>query len=489
MSQLIEAFTGGFYKEISPTLAADVAINVMPDTRAVEGSAKTRWLLGTPGLKLFGAAGGGGCRGWFTQDTLTLVTIGGTLYNVDVAAATFTSLGSIANNGEPVSYASNGQGGDQVGIVGGNELKILDTATMTLSAAIVLPFSGPVQIGFMDAYFLINQRNSPVFWFSALEDGTTWDALDFITRFATSDNIVGLATTQDRIWAWGTQTTTLFYNSGDADTPFLPYPGTTTQIGLVNPWVWSRRGDVFTWLAQSAELNRQIVRASGVPTPQVISTPPIEAWLKACLTHVTTESLAYADVGHGFTAFTAPSSPDDVQTYVYDENEQLWHARAGWNVTTGRYTRWRARGVCQVGGLVLVGDYDTGDVYTLDDATYTDNGVPLIRDRIMGYPSAENEWFFLEQVELGAQVGIGLVSGQGSAPVADLYISRNAGQTWISAGAGALGAIGEYLTRVIWRRLGRTRQDRFLIRVRQSDPIPVAWFGLWFLSTNGDGRL
>jgi hypothetical protein len=463
---LLDAFVGGMYKAVSPTLAADVAVNVYPETRRVDGSAKERWLLGTPGLKLFATASDVSCRGWFSEDDLTLVTVGGTLYSVDVAAATLTSLGTIANNGEPVSYASNGQG-----------------------VAIVLPFSGPVTIAFMQAYFLINQRNSPVFWFSALEDGTTWDALDFVTRSNTSDNLVALAATQDRVWTWGTESTTLFYNSGDADTPFLPYPGTTTHIGLVNPWVWARRADVFTWLAPSGDEQLRIVKASGVPTPTSVSTPPIEAWLKACPSLDSCEVISYADPGHGFTAFTAPMSPDDVQTYVWDDYEQLWHARAGWDVTAGAFLRWRPRGVCQVGGLVLVGDYSTGALYTLDAATYTDIGVPLVRDRVMPYPASDNQWLFLDQVELGAQVGIGLVSGQGSAPVADLYISRNAGQTWLSAGAGALGEIGNYLARVIWRRLGRVRMDRFLIRVRQSDPVPVAWFGLWLRSSGGTGTL
>ena len=193
---LLEEFNGGAYQALSPTLAADMAINIFAETRRVEGAKKTRWTLGTPGLKFFATGSGVECRGWFSQDGRTVVVIGENIYEATIATATLTLLGTIPDNGEPVSFASNGQGGDQIAIVGGDELKIFDTSTNTLSAAIALPFTGPVMIVFLDAYFLINQRNSPIIWFSALEDGTSWDALDFIARSGTSDNVVGIGVSQ-----------------------------------------------------------------------------------------------------------------------------------------------------------------------------------------------------------------------------------------------------------------------------------------------------
>lgn len=486
---LLKAFTGGTYRALSPTLGADLAINVFQETRRTEGSAKTKWLLGTPGLKSFIAGTGNGCRGSFTFDGLALTVIDSTLYRVDLGAQVKTSLGTIADNGEPVSFSSNGKGGNQIAIVGGGQIKILNTVTLTLSAAVTLPFTDPVMIGFLDGYFLANQRGTPTIWFSALEDGTTWDALDFIARSGSADNVVGIGVAQDRVWAFGTQTTTLFYDSGDADTPFLPYPGTVTQIGCASPWAIALRNDLFTWLAQDKDGNYSVVKASGVPSPKTVSTPPIELWLRQCADVTQTRVLAYQTEGHAFVALTCPSSPDDVQTYVWDDTEGEWHARAGWNATTGRFTRWRAQGVMQGNGLIVVGDYTTGDLYALDLETYADNGAPLIAVRRMPYVSDENQWMFIDQIELGAHVGVGLVTGQGAAPVADLKISRDAAKTWIPAGAASLGALGAYATRAIWRRLGRVRMDRLVIEVSQSDPVRRAWIGLWLRSTAGTGQL
>jgi hypothetical protein len=71
----------------------------------------------------------------------------------------------------------------------------------------------------------------------------------------------------------------------------------------------------------------------------------------------------------------------------------------------------------------------------------------------------------------------------------ELWISRDAAQTWISAGAATIGAVGQYLARAIWRRLGRVRMDRLVLKVRQTDPVPCAWLGLHLRSTSGTGLL
>lgn len=486
---LLDVFVGGAYAAASATVAADAAVNVFPETRRVDGSKKVRWLLGTPGRKPFASGAGGGCRGWFSQDGLTLTVTGECLYRVNTTTGVLTLLGTIPDNGEPVSFASNGQGGDQVAIVGGNILKILNTRTHTLSNVITLPFVGPVMVVFLDAYFLINQRDSPIIWFSGLEDGTSWDALDFIARSGTSDAVIGIGVSQNRLWTFGSRTSGLFYNSGDADTPFLPYPGTTTQIGSVTPWAIARRNDVFTWLAQDGTGTPRIVRASGGPAATPVSTPPIDAWLARCSSLASAEMLTYQQAGHTFVAITCPDSPDDVQTYVWDDTEELWHARAGRDSQTGRYTRWGARGCAHVDGSVFVGDATTPGLYTLDLETYTDAGAPLVRERIMPYVSDETQWLFLDQVELVGQVGVGLATGQGSAPVVELRVSRDAAHTWISAGWASLGAMGASTARAIWRRLGRVRMDRLVLAVRQTDPVPCTWAGLALRSTAGSGQL
>ncbi len=163
--------------------------------------------------------------------------------------------------------------------------------------------------------------------------------------------------------------------------------------------------------------------------------------------------------------------------------------RAGWNSTTGQYTRWAARGTTATGNTILTGDYNSGNVYTLDLTTYQDNGGILRRERIAPYGGAENQWAFIGPIELGMQAGQGVTVS--SATSTELLISRDGAQTWISAGFGALGVVGNYLARCIWsQRPFRARTDRLVLRTIQTDNAPCVWGpGMWLTEVKGSGQL
>lgn len=480
------SFVGGFYVTRSTTFAADQAVNIYRETRQAEGSPKKTTFFGTPGCKLeTSVAANTGNRGWFSQDGRTWTVIAATLY--ELMAGVLTEIDTIPDDGLPVFFASNGLAGNQLGISGGGAITVLDLVTGAVATA-VLPFPDPVMLVFQDGYALANQRETPIVWFSALEDMLTWDALDFITRSGTSDNVVGLGVSKDRVRFFGSKTTTDYYDSGDIDTPFLPYSGTTSQGGLVSPYLLNVYRDVFYWVSSASRGQYKVVAGSDT-AGQPISTPPIETWLAGATTLADARNLLYEQEGHVFFLITAPSSPDAIQTYGFDAIEKDWHARAGWDAETGVYTAWRAAGTTTVNGAVYVGDAANGRVYTLDLNTYDDNGAILRRERTAPYLSAENQWIFLDQFELGMQAGVGLSAGQGQAPVATLEISRDNAQTWVSAGAASLGAIGAYGARAIWRRLGRSRADRLVLRVTQTDPVKTAWIGAWLRTSTGSGQL
>ena len=490
-----QEFSGGFYQALAPVLAADEAVNIYTETRQVPGSAKQIFTLGTPGLKRFTTVATTGNRGWFSQDGRTFTVVGGRLYEVNVELVTTTDRGAIADDGLPVFFTSNGAGGDQLGIVAGGQLKVLDLGTNVLSAAISLPFSNPVMITFLDGYGLINEEDTPIVWFSALEDLTTWDALDFFTRSNTSDNIVGIAAVKDRVACLGSKTTTWFYDSGDADTPFVPYPGTTIQTGLLRPGCLGAYDDALFFVAQS---DRGQIRVAELTDTQVrtISTPPIDLFLAESTSWTDCELLIYHQAGHSFVALTLPSSPRDLQTACYDITEGLWHFRAGYDSTAGTFTRWHARGCAVEDTTVFVGDYNSGDLYTLDLAQYEDDAEDnttrvLKRQRAAPYASAMPQWLFINAIQLLAQAGVGLSgSGQGSNPMVQLEISRDGAQTWVDCGLAGLGALGQYATRTMWRKLGRVRADLFVVRITQTDPVQTAWGpGLYMDLESGTGQL
>jgi hypothetical protein len=465
-------------------------MNLMPITLDSATNAKKGMLLSTPGLKPLLSTATAPCRGLFSEDGRTWAVLGPTLYELTLDTPTATSRGTIPDDGQPVSFASNGRGGEQLAMVGNGALYTLDLDTNTFAGPIVTPnTNAAVCTGFLDGYFFLLEADTVKVWFSALEDGSSWDALDYFARSQTSDNYVGLAIVKDRIWAFGSATTDILYNSGDADTPFVPYPGAVLFEGLVGPWAWTTDGKALYWCAQNAQGRARFVAAVEGQV-QAISTDAIDFALTQATDLTDVEALGYWQEGHFFAIWTVPTAGNCGRTFAFDSKEQLWHERGSYDALLGVFYRWRVRRICSTAQGLICGDYATSDLYQLDLDTFTENGAMIRRVRRAPYLSGDAQIAFVDQVELGAQVGIGLSSGQGLAPTVLARVSRDGAMTWTPTVSATLGAMGQYGTRAVWRRLGRVRLDRFVLEVSITDPVRVAFGpGLQLRLTQGNGQL
>jgi hypothetical protein len=340
----------------------------------------------------------------------------------------------------------------------------------------------------MDGYFVLQELNTIRFWFSHLEDGTLWDALDFVSRSTASDAIAATVCANSRVWVFGTETTEAYEDVGDADNPFQPIKGSLFQIGLAAPDSLSLGLSTFRWLGKSATSGAAVYRLDGYNGTRV-STHAIESALTTARRLDDAEGLTYMQDGHLFYALTLPSIGEAGDTVVLDETEHQWHHRRAWNPTIGREEAWRVRGHAFTGRVHVVGSRDSGAVWALDLTTYDDDGAILRARRRAPYLGSENSYAAIDAFELGTEPGLGLESGQGSAPMAELFVSRDGAKTWISAGIAALGARGHYGDRTVWTQLGQARLDRLVFEVVITDPIKrVLGPGAWITATPGRAR-
>lgn len=461
-------------------------MNLYRSTVESEGAAKTAYLLGTPGLRSLGTVATSGCRGTFTQDGRTWTVIGAVLYELTFDQFVATARGPIVDDGLPVSMVSNGDGGQQLAIVGGGQLKIFDLVTNVLSAAIVLPLTQPpVMIGYLDGYFVISEALSPILWFSAIEDGESWDALDFFTRSTASDFVVAMACANNRVWVFGSETSEAYEDVGDADNPFQPIKGSLFQIGCAAAWSVSVGVNTMRWVGRSSRGGAVVYRLDGYAGTR-ISTHAIETRLGDAATLTDAEALTYEQDGHLHYALTCPSMGVAGETIVLDETEHEWHDRSAWNATRGREEMWRVRGHAYVGQTHVVGSWDSGSIWALDLNTFDDDGAILRASRRAPYLGAENAWATIDAFELGVENGVGLNSGQGSDPQIELRVSKDGAKTWWSAGNASLGPMGNYDDRTFWTRLGQARIDRLVLEVVITDAVKrVIGPGAWIRATPG----
>jgi hypothetical protein len=488
---LFAAFCGGGHTERSPAIDAEQTVNLIPITVKVAGAAKTKYLLGAPGLRSLGVLATLPGRGTYTQDGRTWTVSGDQLYELTLdpitgAILAATARGTILNDGRLVSWASNGDGGSQLAISGGGQLKILNLVTNILTAAIVLPLTNAAgRLGFIDGYFILHERNSLRFWFCAIENGLLWDALDFVTRSTASDHIVTTVCANSRVWLFGSQTTEAYEDTGDADNPFQPIKGSLFEIGCGAEWSVSIGVATIRWLGQSDRSSAGVYRLDGYAGTR-ISSDAEDARLATATTLSDAEAITYEQDGHLFYALTCPSLGDGGTTLCVDEAEQAWHDRSAWNTALAREDAWRARGHICVGTRHIVGSRDSGSVWALELTTYDDDGAILRARRRAPYLGAENNYATIDRFELGTEPGVGLASGQGSDPRAELRVSKDMAKTWWSKGTARLGAMGQYGVGVFWTRLGRARVDRLVLEVIITDPVKrVIGPGAWIQATPG----
>ena len=113
-------FIGGSYRSASKIADDSVTMNFYPEIMESPGAKSQMVLYPTPGVTAFTTAGTQNpVRGLWSQDGRTLAAFGGTLYEL-LADGTKIDRGTIANDGSPVTFSTNGDGGGEVFITSGD---------------------------------------------------------------------------------------------------------------------------------------------------------------------------------------------------------------------------------------------------------------------------------------------------------------------------------------------------------------------------------
>jgi hypothetical protein len=346
-------------------------------------------------------------------------------------------------------------------------------------------FEGAVNVGYLDGYFVYNQPNSQIVWITSLLDGLSVDPLDFASAEGSPDGLVSLIVDHRELWLFGTDSTEVWYDSGEADFPLTRIQGAFNEIGCVAPYSVAKLDNGIFWLGADARGQGIVYRANGY-TGQRVSTHAIEYAIQSYGTISDAIAYTYQQEGHAFYVLTFPSVG---KTWVYDVAVNSWHERAGFAL--GDFVRHRSNCQAAFNNVPHVGDYENGNVYILDLAIYADNGaVQKWLRSWRALPTGQNDLKRTthHSLQLDCETGIGLNSGQGSLPQIMLRFSDDGGHTWSNEKWVSVGALGTYSTRAIWRRLGMTTKLRDRVyEISGTDPVKTVIMGaeLILSGTNG----
>jgi hypothetical protein len=461
-------FIGPSYTLRSVNVDCQRCINLYPEINeqgtGKEGEVKS--FHGTPGLSSLATIGDGPIRDTYTASNGTLYVVSGNkLYSVS-SSWVGTLKGTLNTSTGPVSMADNGT---HLMLVDGTYGYVLTIASSVFAQITDPDFPGADQVTYQDGYFIFNRPGTETFFISGLDD-VTFDALDIQTSDAIPDVIVGLISDHRDLWVFGEQTIEVFFNSGNADFPFERVQGAFIEHGCAARFSIAKMNNTVFWLGKDDKGAGMIFEAQGYQ-PKRISTHAIEYAIAGYGDVSTARAWCYQENGHHFYVINFPNAST---SWAYDTTTGLWHERCYNN--QGLLERHRAETHAFAYSTHVVGDYETGKIYSLSSSTYTDDGAEIMRRRRAPHISSGLKNVFHQSLQLDMETGTGLDgSVQGSDPQVMLRFSDDGGHTWSNEKWVSFGRIGQRKARAIWRRLGRSRDRVYEVTI--SDPVKVVIIG------------
>lgn len=320
-------------------------------------------------------------------------------------------------------------------------------------------------------YFVTEIFGTGQFAVSNLNDAANGNALSIATAAAFPDIMVAVDQLNGNLILFAQQHLEFWQPAGTPPPaqPFQLIQSSPIKWGLAAPFARAHIDNALFFLGVSEGGVRRACRIDGFTVTPVsddidfIINQPGFYYADAVM-------LAYQRDVHGFCQLTFPTMG---RSFLYDCSTGIWgETQSG--LSTGAYQRHAANLACYYNGGTLLTDAVNGNVYTMQDTAYTDNGAPVLREVITKTATRGYNRFRVPQLYLDMETGVGLegnVSGtvQGQNPQVSIECSKDNGRTWLQARLIPLGRLGQYKARVNARRFGQARQ--FTWRIRMTDPV------------------
>ena len=445
------------YRALSPAASSSRLVNCFAEQLPPDTDTPLA-LLRCMGIDDWTTVGNGPIYAMIAADTsigsFLYVVSGSELYRIDEnkAAVLLGSVGAV--NSIDMEITAN----DDVNVVNTPDMFTYNNVTGVFQQVTDADFVavGAQDIEFIDNYLTFTIPNSDQWGAFDLGSATSYDALMFASAETSPDTIVGHITDHGQIVIAGKRSMEIWDNTGAAGFPFERAIGGRLEIGCLNGRTLAKQDNSVFWLA-----NDYTVRRLDGATPVRISQHGVESAFRD-MTISTAKAFTYSQEGHLFYVLSFFEG-----TFVYDATTQEWHERKSYG-----YDYWRAQSHAQVFGLELVGDITSNKIGVLTRDVYTEWGDTQRMEWTYQPIYADGRRAFHDRLEIMAETGVGLTSGQGSDPEIMLDWSDDGGMTYRSMPNRSLGAIGRYTDRIVWQALGSSRVGR-VYRGAVSDPVKV----------------
>lgn len=487
MSLVAVPFCGQSYTDKTINANAQEAINLYPmrtkpaqysDKKISSSVPENIIMYPTPGYKFLRNAGVGAIRALYVINSTIYLICGNTLYSFtplgspgDLINGSFVNLGTLNTSSGWCSIVCNTV---QLAISDGQYGYTYVIATNTFAVITTgggFPATGVTNFTYFDGYVIGAQNNSKTIWQSDELDATTFGAQAFYTVDTFPDNIVSVWSDELQLYVMGPKITEVQADAGTIPYAFQKVPNVLIQAGLAAPATLCKVANTTFFLASDIAGKAYVAAFNSYDT-KVISTPPINEFLeRLSITQIQTAySWAYREGDNHFYCTTVGNV-----TWCYDIKMDMWHKRT---INGGADLP-----LCCVlwQGIQIVGDangnlYQMSQNYSYYSVGNTGVDLPMKRVRTAAHIDAQGKTMFVNELWVKMQQGGGFITDPNltpqptaAAPLGTLEVSKDYGNTWIAVGTRSMGLVGQYANRMVWRKLGRFRQN-VTFRLTITDP-------------------
>lgn len=248
------------------------------------------------------------------------------------------------------------------------------------------------------------------FTYQVTEVGSSaFDQLDIAAKAGYPDAIQTFIVMHGELWLLGRYTTEVWYDSGAADFAFQRMPGVFIEHGTCAPNSLARQDLTVYFLSQDPE-GRSLVLAGNNYAVAAVSTRALEAEIATYSRVDDAIGWCWQLNGHVFYQLTFPTAHIDQngvitgRTWLYDISTETWLERP-WLDSDGVEQRWRVHTGCMAYDKVIGQDWETGDLYEVDLAAFTDDGSPIKRLRSWAHIADSGERLTFNRFQLAMETG------------------------------------------------------------------------------------
>jgi hypothetical protein len=302
----------------------------------------------------------------------------------------------------------------------------------------------PGVLSYLNGYAIVNSVGTDQFFWSAPNDFSAIDALDFATAESATDALLATFADHNEVWLIGKKTIEIWQDVGGTDSPFQAI--TTAKVERGSAAAYSVAADDNTVILLGNDL--VVYRFEGY-RPTRISSYAVEEFLRTCsaINVMNATALIYTMGGNKLYTLRVPGEG----SWQYNFATGLWN-----EAQTYGYDDWRV-----MGSNGHYADYvltDTGIARLSMDVNADEGGI-VVRKAISAPGWAGGNRITMTEMFIDCEVGRSAI---GITPQLMVRVARDS-ETFGNIRLADMGVIGNYQTRPFVRFLGQARKPVFEI--------------------------